>query len=91
MPAYNARLRPKELFGLPLWGVISGLVALVCGFMALVLPWLSLKVLLGLAGMGFFIGMTAIFALGDDVAFLSVRLRATRERNGRPAEVNTRA
>ncbi len=87
MPAYNARLRPKELFGLPLWGVVCGIGALSAGFMALVLPWVLVKVLMAVVGALFFAVMVALFALGEDVAFMPVRFMAARERQRRPAEV----
>lgn len=79
MPAFNARLRPKELFGLPVLGVISGLIALACGFMAMVFPVVAVKVLLGLIAVGALIAMFAMFALGEELVFLRVRLQAKRE------------
>ncbi len=79
MPAFNARLRPKELFGLPLWGVISGLVALACGFMAMVFPVMVIKVLMGLIAIVAFVAMVIMFALGEELVFLRVRLLSKKE------------
>ncbi|ALP54961.1 hypothetical protein Tel_17040 (plasmid) [Candidatus Tenderia electrophaga] len=81
MPAFNARLRPKELFGLPLQGVISGLVALASGFLALTFPLLPVKILLGLVALLAFGAMIVLFALGEELAFLRVRWLAKRERH----------
>lgn len=79
MPAFNARLRPKELFGLPLYGVISGLVALACGFMAMTFPVLVVKLVLGLITLIALFAMFVIFALGDELAFVRVRLLSKKE------------
>ncbi len=87
MPAFNARLRPKDLFGLPVWGVISGLIALACGFMAMVFPVVAVKVLLGLIAVAALIAMFALFALGEELVFLRVRLQAKREDNSLTYEV----
>lgn len=79
MPAFNARLRPKELFGLPLVGVISGLVTLACGFMAMTIPLLAVKILLGVITVLALFTMFVIFALGDELAFVRVRLLSKKE------------
>ena len=89
MPAYNARLRPKELFGLPLWGVVCALVTLVFGFMALIIPVLVVKIILGLFAAVALVVMFVLFALGEDVAFMRVRWLAKREAQGVTYEVGS--
>lgn len=79
MSAFNARLRPKEMFGVPLFTVGCVTLAIPCGAMALLLPlsWLS-GVFLALAVVLVLLALIFL-VLGAERVFLTVRLCAWRE------------
>lgn len=81
MGAFNRRLAPKELFGLPLLAVAGLVVALAFGLLALLLSVVFLKLLallLALAGL-----LIAVFGfwLGADLPLRAVLWAAFQERH----------
>lgn len=79
MSAFNARLRPKEVFGIPLYAV---------GSVLLFLPAAALTVLVSIPLIKLVCGALALLALGaavfflvvgSDLPFLRVMLQAHRE------------
>lgn len=71
MSAFNARLKPKEIFGMPMVAAIGLGVALIFGVLSLLLP-LALKLFsipLMVAGLAF-AGLA--FFLGDELQWLRV-------------------
>lgn len=86
MSAFNRRLQPKEMFGMPLTAVLGLVGALIFGVLALLLPALSL--LLTIPLLLLCVGITvASFWLGDELPFLPVMLASRRERHATTREV----
>jgi hypothetical protein len=74
MSAFNRRLQPKEIFGMPFLAAVGGVFFLVFGVLALLLP-LALKILtVPLAIGGAVMAVIAIF-FGDDLPFLPLMWR----------------
>jgi len=73
MPAFNARLKPKMLFGFPLTAIIGFLVALASGLLFFLLPVLLLNVLTAvLFTYGLLLASVSLF-YGEDLKFLGVK------------------
>lgn len=88
MGAYNRRLQPKELFGLPLVVVAGAIGALVCLLFTLMLPGI-LKLL---AGLGLLLSLAVAGAagwLGDSWPLRRIMLLALQERGRVTAETRT--
>lgn len=87
MPAFNSRLKPKEIFGMPMAAALGLGIALVFGVLSMMLPWvlklLTLPVTLAgllLAGFSFF--------MGDEIQWFDVmRLGRFVENNRVTSEV----
>lgn len=86
MPAFNARLRPKEFFGLPLYAVGTAILLLLTLFPLFVSDALWLKIVLAVVALLLFVVMVIIIALGDDFQLLSVRFRHIADLNASPLE-----
>jgi hypothetical protein len=63
MPAFNSRLKPKEIFGMPMAAALGLGVALIFGVLSLLLPlvlkFFTLPLMLiglGIAGFAFYMG-----------------------------------
>lgn len=78
MPAFNARLNPKELFGMPMLGVLGALVALVFGVLSMMLP-LPLNLFAGVVALAGLVFSGLVFVMGDDMQWLDVMLSARTE------------
>jgi hypothetical protein len=79
MGAFNRRLQPKELFGVPLIVMIGIVGALACGLFTLMLPLVFTLV----TGLGFLVCVALVavgFWLGDDLPLRGVLWAAWRER-----------
>jgi len=87
MPAFNARLRPKEFFGLPLYAVGTAILLLLTLFPLLVSEALWLKILLSVVALFLFVLTVIIVALGEDFQMLSIRFRHIADRNAAPFEM----
>lgn len=73
MPAFNARLKPKMLFGFPLTAIIGFIVALASGLLTFLLPMVLLNVLTGLLFVyGLVIAVVSLF-YGEDLKFIGVK------------------
>lgn len=81
MPAFNARLRPKEIFGMPLIAALGLGLALIFGVLSLMLPAVALLLTLpaALAGLLF---AAAGFFWGEELPWLPV-MRLSRVENNR--------
>jgi uncharacterized membrane-anchored protein YitT (DUF2179 family) len=90
MSAFNRRLQPKEVFGMPLVAALGLTVALICFVLSLLVP-LALKfftIPLTLAGA---IVAGLAFYMGDDLQFLNVmRLGRFVENNRVTSETRTK-
>lgn len=86
MPAFNARLKPKEVFGMPMMAAFGLVVALICGVLSLMLPWVLklFTVPLALAG-GVAAGVA--FWQGDELPWLGVKRLSAIENNRVTSEV----
>lgn len=71
MPAFNARLKPKEIFGMPLVAALGMGVALIFGVLSMLLPWMGKFITLPLMAGGLVFAALAFF-LGDELQWLSV-------------------
>lgn len=87
MPAFNARLRPKEFFGLPLYAVGTAVLTLLVLFPVLLTEMLWLRVVSGVVALLLSIVTVLIVALGDEFQLLSVRFQHIADRNASPLEV----
>ena len=88
MPAFNSRLKPKEIFGMPMAAALGLGVALIFGVLSLLLP-LVLKfftlplMLIGLVIAGF------AFYMGDELQWFDVmRLGRFVENNRVTSEIS---
>lgn len=79
MSAFNARLRPKAIFGLPLYSVASATLMLPLISLAILVPVTVIKILLGLAGLVCLGGAIFFLVVGDELPFLRVRWQARQE------------
>ena len=79
MSAFNARLRPKAIFGLPLYAIASATLMLPLVTLALLVPVTGLKIVLGLLGLVCLIAALFFLILGDELVFLRIRWCAWRE------------
>lgn len=86
MSAFNRRLQPKEIGGMPLYAVLGLLGALIFGVVSLLLPTffllITLPLFLGCLGIA-----VASFWIGDELPFLPVMLASRRERHATTREV----
>jgi hypothetical protein len=89
MSAFNARLRPKAIFGLPLYAVASATLMLPLVTLAILIPVTALKVVLGMLGLVCLIAALVCLMLGDELMFLRVRWCAWREDGCVTAETGT--
>lgn len=86
MPAFNARLKPKEVYGLPMMAAIGLAVALICGVLSLMVPWVLKVITLPAALVG---GLAAgvAFWQGDEIQWLGVKRLSAIENNRVTSEV----
>ena len=86
MPAFNARLRPKEFFGLPLYAVGTAILLLLTLFPLFVSDALLLKIVLSVVALILFVVTVILIALGDDFPLLSTRFRHIADQSAAPLE-----
>jgi hypothetical protein len=87
MPAFNARLKPKEIFGMPMIAALGLGVALIFGVLSLLLPLFLKFFTIPLACGG--VGAAAFaFYFGDELQWLDVmRLGRFVENNRVTSEI----
>lgn len=78
MSAFNRRLSPHRVLGLPLGAAAAGLVTTTATLLSVVLPGWLRWVLLAVAVAAVPVGMAAALA-GDDIVFVRVVTVARRE------------
>ena len=89
MPAFNCRLQPKEIFGIPLVAALGLSVALIFFVLSLLLPLVLKLFTIPLALDGAVVAGAA-FWMGDDLQFLNVmRLGRFVENNRVTSETRT--
>lgn len=89
MSAFNRRLQPKEVFGIPLIAALGLTVALVFFVLSLLLPLVLKLFTIPLALAGALVAVAA-FYMGDDLQFLNViRLGKIVENNRVSSETRT--
>lgn len=89
MSAFNRRLQPKEVFGIPLIAALGLTVALVFFVLSLLLPLVIKLFTIPLALAGLSVAVAA-FYMGDDLQFLNViRLGKIVENNRVSSETRT--
>jgi hypothetical protein len=71
MPAFNARLKPKEIFGMPFAAAIGLAVALIFFVLTLMLPLILKFVTVPVMLAGLAVAATA-FYLGDELQWFGV-------------------
>ena len=71
MPAFNSRLKPKEIFGMPMAAAIGLGVALIFGVLSLLLPLVLKFITLPLMLIGLVIAGFA-FYMGDELQWFDV-------------------
>lgn len=86
MSAFNRRLQPKEMFGMPLAAVLGMVGALIFGVLSMLLPTFLLLITLPLLVVCVVITV-ASFWVGDELPFLPVMLASRRERHATTREV----
>src|SRR3989304_10619613 len=79
MSAFNARLRPKAIFGLPLFALASATLRLPLVTLALLVPVTGLKIVFGVTGLACLVAALFFLILGDELVFLRIRWCAWRE------------
>lgn len=80
-PAFNGRFEPPTIGGFPLYTVIGIGGAIISGSLAVLMPWLAVRVVLaGIAIFGVLIGVYYL-RLGDKVPFQRVMFEAWREKS----------
>lgn len=89
MSAFNARLRPKAIFGLPLYAIASATLMLPLATLAILIPVLGLKILLGLAGVACFLAALFFLIIGDELPFLRLKWCARQEAHCVTAETGS--
>ncbi len=82
MTAYNRRLEPKEIFGLPLYVAVGGGTALICGVFSLLLPVALKLVTVPLTLLALSVAVVAAW-LGDDLPLAALIWRGRRVEPGR--------
>lgn len=82
MPAFNSRLKPKEMFGMPIAAAIGLGLALIFGVLSLMLPWVLKVITLPLMLGGFFIAGLAFF-MGDELQWFGVMYQGKFIENNR--------
>jgi hypothetical protein len=89
MAAFNRRLQPKEIFGIPIIAAIGLTVFLVFFVLTLMLPWTVKFFTFLVAIVSFFVAVRA-FIMGDELQFLNVmRLGRLVENNCVTSETRT--
>jgi hypothetical protein len=89
MSAFNRRLQPKEVFGLPLIAALGVTLALICFVLSLLVPLVLKFITIPLALAGVIVAGIA-FYMGDDLQFLNIiRLGRFVEKNCVTSETRT--
>jgi hypothetical protein len=90
MSAFNRRLQPKEVFGMPLVAALGLTVALICFVLSLLVPLALMFFTIPLTLAGAIVAGLA-FYMGDDLQFLNVmRLGRFIENNRVTSETRTK-
>jgi len=74
MSAFNKRLQPKEIFGVPMWAAIACLIALIFGVLSLIIPFIVKLVTIPVA-VGALLVAAVAFWFGEDIPFVPLMLR----------------
>lgn len=80
-PAFNGRFEPPTIGGFPLYAVIGAGAALVGSSLALLMPWLVVRVLFGVIAAGGLITAIYFLKLGENIVFQDLMWEAFWERN----------
>jgi hypothetical protein len=80
--AFNSRLKPKELWGLPLPAALGLVAALVFGVLSMLLP-LVIKIITIPCMIFGLIAAVAALVLGDDIQWVGVKHAGIKVENGR--------
>lgn len=81
MSAFNARLKPKEIFGLPIYAVFCVTVLLPSVALAVLVPFTVLKIVFGILGVISLFGAIIFLLLGSEITFFRLRLMSRSEMN----------
>ncbi|KAF0190502.1 MAG: hypothetical protein FD165_2670 [Gammaproteobacteria bacterium] len=79
MSAFNARLRPKEIFGIPLYAVGCALLFLPAAALATLIAIPAIKVVCGVLAVVALVAAAFFLVVGADLPFLRVMLQANSE------------
>ncbi len=79
MGAFNARLRPKEIFGIPLYAVGCVLLFLPAAALTVLISVTALQVFCGLLALAALVGAVFFLVIGADLPFVRVMLQANNE------------
>ena len=90
MTAFNQRLRPKRVFGLPIYTLLLLVLSLPFLVLGIIVQVIFLKILLCFAAGICALGGIVFFVLGDDLPFLYAMVLSNRENNNVTAETWTR-
>ena len=89
MPAFNRRLQPKEVFGIPLVAALGLTVALIGFVLSLLVPLVIKLFTIPITLVGAVVAAAAFF-MGDDLQFLNIiRLGRFVEKNRVTSETRT--
>jgi len=89
MSAYNARLQPKEIFGLPLYAVGAVTVLLPMIALAVLVPVFLLKLLFGMLALASLVAAVFFLVVGNELPFLRLVWLARHEDRSVTAETWT--
>ena len=87
MPAFNARLKPKMIFGFPLTAIIGFIVALASGLLTFLLPMMLLNVLTGILFVYGLVLAIVSMVYGENLKFLSIKRLSRQDRKSGTIEV----
>jgi len=81
MSAFNARIRPKEIGGVPAYAVGGFLLCIPTVVMGILIPITIIKVLFFLGGFILFTFGILFLVLGDEIAFMKTIYLSHKENN----------
>ena len=90
MTAFNGRLRPKRVFGIPVYALLLLMMALPLSILALLVDVVLLSILLFSLSVLSLLFAIFFFVLGDDAPFFHVFVLAKKENNNVTCETWTR-
>ena len=90
MTAYNGRLKPKRVFGVPVYALLLLMIALPMSILGLLVDVALLSALLFSLSVVCLLLAIFFFVLGDDAPFFHVFILAKKENNNVTCETWTR-